>query len=223
MITQVLTTGDLDYETPQTGSSTSDFNQDSYDRYLSMVRANLHGRLNAAADNVSLETDPLPHSALAVAGIGASKWIVHLGNFGLVSPVQSRSVLTDYSVREAAAYIQDFAEHVEQVERAFETRQKHLCRIKQLRDYAAEDGIQVNRDSEKDFWSFVDSAPFANRAGLVLMDNGNLRAVWKGDDSARIGIQFLGRQIDSVLRNIQTSSGIRGYLQGGGRRHAEWG
>ena len=27
---------------------------------------------------------------------------------------------------------------------------------------------------------------------LVLMDNGNLRAVWKGENGAQVGLQFLG-------------------------------
>ncbi len=80
-------------------------------------------------------------------------------------------------------------------ERARETRHEYIRRIKLLRGYAEEDGIQVNRASEMDFWSFVrNSALHSNRARLALLDNGNLRAVWKGEDSSHVGIQFLGNQ-----------------------------
>ena len=189
MITQALDTGYLDYGTPHTGSSTSDVNQDSYDRYLSKFMANLHGQLNAAAENVSLETDPPPHFAPEAAGIGTGKWIVPLGKFGLVSPVQSRSTLTDYSIREAAAYAQDI---VEQLERAFQTRQEYLRRIGQLREYAEEDGTLVNKASERDFWSFIRLGDPDRRAGVMLLDNGNLRAIWKGNNASHVGIQFFG-------------------------------
>ncbi|MXX52726.1 MAG: hypothetical protein F4Z35_01870 [Dehalococcoidia bacterium] len=67
-------------------------------------------------------------------------------------------------------------------------------RIEDLRDYGEDDGIHVNKDSERDFWSFVHSAPLSEKAALFLMDNGNLRAVWKGGDSSHIGLQFLGCQ-----------------------------
>ena len=192
MITQALDTGYLDYGTPQTGSSTSDVNQDSYDRYLSKFMANLHRQLNAGADNVSLETDPPPHFAPEAAGIGTRKWIVPLGKFGPVSPVQSRSTLTDYSIREAAAYAQDI---VEQLERAFQTRQGYARRIEQLRGYADEDGIFVNNASVRDFWSFVRLGDPDRRAGVMLLDNGNCSAVWQDDDANHVGIEFFGNRL----------------------------
>ena len=70
----------------------------------------------------------------------------------------------------------------------------YRCRIVELRGYGEEDGIQINEESEKDFWLFVYSAPLSGKAAMFLMDNGNLRAVWKGEDSSHIGIQFLGQQ-----------------------------
>ena len=67
-------------------------------------------------------------------------------------------------------------------------------RIEVLRSDAEDDGFVLNKASEKDFWQYIRSAPFAQKAGLVLVDNGNLRAVWKGDDESHLGIQFLGNQ-----------------------------
>ena len=103
------------------------------------------------------------------------------------------------------------------------TWEAYRRRIEDLRDYGEDDDIQVNKDSERDFWSFVHSAPLSEKAALFLMDNGNLRAVWKDRDSSHIGIQFLGqqkaeyvifkRQKDSEdvsrVANIDTLSGVR--------------
>ena len=60
-------------------------------------------------------------------------------------------------------------------------RQAYKARIDALRSGAALDGFEVNGASEKDFWSFTGSTYFPRRAGLALMDNGNIRAVWKGE------------------------------------------
>lgn len=72
--------------------------------------------------------------------------------------------------------------------------QTYARRIEELRGFAAADAecADVREASEADFWSFVKSIPSARKAGLFLLDNGNLRAVWKGDDKAHIGLQFLG-------------------------------
>ena len=68
-------------------------------------------------------------------------------------------------------------------------------RIEALRSEAVLDGLVMNEASEEDFWSFVGAVSFAQRAGLVLMDNGNLRAVWKGDSESHVGLQFLGGRL----------------------------
>ena len=65
-------------------------------------------------------------------------------------------------------------------------------RIEELQSYARLDGIPVRSASEHDFWSFFGSIPYACKAGVVLLDNGNLRAVWKGEESTRVGVEFLG-------------------------------
>lgn len=65
-------------------------------------------------------------------------------------------------------------------------------RIEDLRSWAAEDGDPFNSESERDFLAFVEANPEVRRGGLVLVGNGNLRAVWKGDAGARVGLQFLG-------------------------------
>ena len=81
-----------------------------------------------------------------------------------------------------------------------EVRQTYRSRIAELREYGIEDGVIVNPASEKDFWAFVKSLPATRPGSLVLMDNGNLRAVWKGGRGSHLGLQFLGgRMIQYVI------------------------
>ena len=71
----------------------------------------------------------------------------------------------------------------------------YMLRIELLRSEAELDGFTVNKASEEDFWLFVRSASFVHKAEVVLVDNGNLRAVWGGEDSSHLGLQFLGNRL----------------------------
>jgi hypothetical protein len=75
---------------------------------------------------------------------------------------------------------------------AWGTRQAYRDRIESLRSDAEIEGFTVSSKSERDLWSFIRSIPFARRANLVLLENGNLRAVWDGEDNSHLGLQFLG-------------------------------
>lgn len=55
--------------------------------------------------------------------------------------------------------------------------QVYRNRIEVLRSDAQLDGFAMNEASEVDFWSFIEPMSSAQKAGLVLLDNGNLRAV----------------------------------------------
>ncbi len=68
-------------------------------------------------------------------------------------------------------------------------------RIEDLRSWAEEDGDPFRSESERDFWAFVEATPDVRRGGLVLVCNGNLRAVWDGDAGASVGLQFLGNGV----------------------------
>lgn len=65
-------------------------------------------------------------------------------------------------------------------------------RIKLLKDEASDDEYTLNPDSEIDFQQFILSAPEVRKGNLVLMDNGNLRAIWKDKQGTHLGLQFLG-------------------------------
>lgn len=68
----------------------------------------------------------------------------------------------------------------------------YMPRLKFLQDEAVHDGYVLSTASEIDFWQFVRGAPDVRKGNLVLMDNGNLRVIWKDDQGTRLGLQFLG-------------------------------
>ncbi len=85
------------------------------------------------------------------------------------------------------------AEFNERKSNAREARYEYWTRIESLISDAELDGFTLNRESERDFWSFVtESVPFATKGELTLVDNGNLRAVWEGEEGSHFGLQFLG-------------------------------
>lgn len=81
-------------------------------------------------------------------------------------------------------------------------------RIEILRNDGDLDGITINKASIQDFWSFVESVPFACKAEIVLVDNGNLRAVWNGEDGSHLGFQFFGdHMVQYVIFRRRQGSG----------------
>ena len=68
----------------------------------------------------------------------------------------------------------------------------YKLRIEDLQHEAELDGYALNGKSETDFWKFVRSAPDFRRGSLVLIDNGNLRAIWENEQDSHLGLQFLG-------------------------------
>ena len=65
-------------------------------------------------------------------------------------------------------------------------------RIGVLKMEAALDGFPFNHASEMAFSEFFARNPFLRYGSLFLMENGNLRAIWKGEEGAHVGLQFLG-------------------------------
>ena len=70
----------------------------------------------------------------------------------------------------------------------------YQARILELREIAEddEDIEEINEDSIREFWTFMESAGLGRRAGLVLQDNGNLRAVWRDKAGHNVGLEFQG-------------------------------
>ena len=65
-----------------------------------------------------------------------------------------------------------------------ETISAYEDRIKVLKIQAAQEGYVLNRASETTFLAFFGKNLFLRFGRLFLMENGNLRAVWKGENGA---------------------------------------
>ena len=72
-----------------------------------------------------------------------------------------------------------------------DTDSAYASRIEVLKGQAELDGYSLNLASEEAFSEFHQKNPLIRRGRLVLMENGNLRAVWKGENGAHIGLQFI--------------------------------
>ncbi len=64
-------------------------------------------------------------------------------------------------------------------------------RIEELKVLAAKEGDSLNQNSLNNFLEFYKRNLLLKYERLVLMENGNLRAVWKGKQGEHIGFQFL--------------------------------
>ena len=89
-------------------------------------------------------------------------------------------------------------------------------RIRELDDFARSEGFRVNLASEYTFWRFFERYALGAQPGLVLLDNGNLRATWGDMKPIHIGLQFLPNdQIQYVI--FARSSSPPGVIRGHGR------
>lgn len=121
-----------------------------------------------------------------------------------------------HKVDTVEAYYSAEAEPARNEKQTWQTRQAYRDRIESLRNDAEIDGFSVNSKSEQDFWSFVNSVPFARKANLVLLENGNIRAVWDGKDKRHFGLQFLGEHtVQYVI--FQRRAGSRNVSRVAGR------
>lgn len=96
------------------------------------------------------------------------------------------------------------------VQRYRDTVSAYKKRIRILKEQAELDGYSLNQPSKAAFLEFLEKNPLVGRGRLVLMENGNLRAVWEGENGARIGLQFLNnRSIQYVIfKQRETSAPV---------------
>ena len=81
------------------------------------------------------------------------------------------------------------------------------------------EGIELNINSETDFWEFIDASQFSRQAELVFIGEGNIRAIWEDEDENFLGLHFLGnRRIIYVVfkqhpdgKDITTETGVESF------------
>ena len=80
-------------------------------------------------------------------------------------------------------------------------------RIEILKKQAEADSYSLNPDSLTTFMAFFKKILFLKQGRLVLLENGNLRAVWKSDRGDHIGLQFLDKCVIQyvIFRNRDSS------------------
>ena len=66
--------------------------------------------------------------------------------------------------------------------------------IGQLEHEGLAEGIILNENSEKDFWSFINTFAMTSQAELVFIGEGNLRAIWEDEFGNFLGLHFLGNR-----------------------------
>lgn len=102
--------------------------------------------------------------------------------------------------------------------RAEQSRNQYKKRINYLLELAKEEeDLDLNPQSQEDFWLFINSIPLIRKGGLVLLDNGDLRALWKDDDGAHIGLQFRGAgEVEYVIFSRSLPTGDEKHQYGRG-------
>ena len=81
-------------------------------------------------------------------------------------------------------------------------------RLSFLKEEGNLDGVSLNPDSISGFMKFIEKYIPTIRGGLVLIDNGNLRAVWHSDCESFVGIQFLTHELTEYVLFSKTSPSL---------------
>jgi len=68
-------------------------------------------------------------------------------------------------------------------------------RLKELRAIAEDEGLEISVASGSELHAFLYSSGLRRRPYIALLDNGNLRAVWKNARHEQIGLQFRGDKL----------------------------
>ena len=81
-------------------------------------------------------------------------------------------------------------------------------RISVLEEQACIEGYFLNSGSKETLLDFFRNSPLIRLGRLVLLENGNLRAVWKGDNASHIGLQFLDNGLIQYVLFKQRQAGL---------------
>ena len=194
MTTGAVTIVESDYGLAEMGQSSSEGAPDTYGKYA--IWANLPNSLQMKAQIALLKllishrlheegpwSETPVQSALTMTSPGQLSRPVPWFAAG------TYDIATDLPVHDFRVFGPVMGEWYDRARHVYEN---YAIRIEELRGYVQDDDIQVNAASEREFWSFLRSGPFVRKASLVLLDNGNLRAVWNDNGRNHAGIQFLG-------------------------------
>jgi hypothetical protein len=128
----------------------------------------------------------VPHHALATSGAFVTDTGVGELPPGIVAAWSPVDEALAHEARQKAA--------------RYELSARLHARIGELKRLGAEEELPWSPASEDDFWTFVSLWPTLREPALILMDNGNLRAVWRNAAGEQVAIEFRGyRQVYFVF------------------------
>ena len=89
---------------------------------------------------------------------------------------------------------------------SLEAVQRHYRqRLNVLVAEGKQESISLNPESTIDLFRFIKTIGFTKHASLVLMDNGDIRAVWQDESGGHLALRFLGRgQVQFVIIKHRT-------------------
>jgi hypothetical protein len=75
------------------------------------------------------------------------------------------------------------------------SRSEILSRLSELRREATTEQIPYSQQSEQDLLKFLLLHPSVTHPHLFLLENGNLRTIWRNGDGEQVGLQFRGGEL----------------------------
>jgi len=76
-------------------------------------------------------------------------------------------------------------------------------------------GYLVSESSARDLLYFLNGCVFTSRPFITVLDNGNLRALWKNEKGEQLGIQFLGKdQVQYVFFAYRAEQDLMARVSG---------
>jgi hypothetical protein len=136
--------------------------------------------LQTAAAFTPMIFEPADHRGIAAASTPPAPALVH--NSGT-------PVLDEVFQSPLGKYLAESAVH-RQVKHRIEVQIED--RLRELRIDAHVDEEAFSEESVRDLRQFVKSIGITKRPGIFLLDNGNVRALWRDADGQQVGLQFLG-------------------------------
>jgi hypothetical protein len=101
--------------------------------------------------------------------------------------------ITEYIVKKA----------VELRKKEQQTRAHIGDRLRELHVDALRNAEPFSESSLADLRLFLDSLPLIERPSIFLLDDGNLRAVWRNAAKEQVGLQFLGTSVVQFVMFVQ--------------------
>ena len=84
-----------------------------------------------------------------------------------------------------------------------------LNELKTLKEQAIEDGYVLDESSYNNFHKFLEKFPRLVRADLVLLENGELVAIWNGENGTEVGLQFQKTRVFNIFYSTEFTRIVR--------------